>query len=363
VKRLLGIVCISLLSVGCSKSSTSPQASTVPQQRQVPQASSDKRLATIQELEKKAGTLPAWEESDEGVKAREQWYEELGSLLVEVSSFRDPRAASTLAMYIDQEEAQEGLIQLGLPVLSIVTDQVKASNPEARLAAVKVLAKMSQFQPSAQQRTSVLASLKMALSDRYRAVREAANQTLPQYGGQSIQIPTPLFKGMGYLPCFQSNYLAFMSGEETFALRFDPNGIGPPQKLQIDDRAKDGLRCEPTELRVLVDEPYPSSFFSTYTFSVSNLGGSGTFEKTDLPTDQPIPVEFKKKYLEQGRNVYRMAGEASGPAFELVTDIAADTIPNRGSLSYLKVTLVQRDSGGVVKEVLLVDDALFEAAD
>jgi hypothetical protein len=111
-----------------------------------------------------------------------------------VSSFRDPHAASALAMCIDEHEAQEGLTRLGLLAIPGVLRMLLAADPDQRLAAVDVLARIAgTSNPNERQQRDVRRSLSVALSDKERAVREAANRTMTLYGGKSVAMAKPLF--------------------------------------------------------------------------------------------------------------------------------------------------------------------------
>jgi hypothetical protein len=232
--------------------------------------SSDERFSLIQDLKRKQETRPAFEENEESDRTIEQWFAELKQLVVRVSSFRDPQAADALAIYIDLPEAQQGLTQLGPAAIPSVLQAAVAPDPDKRIAAIRILARIAaQSKLNAQQQSDVRDSLNSALSDKERAVRELANETIPAYGGQSVAIPKPLFSDMRDLPCFQKDYLAFTRGEEAFVLTFDgPNGVSA-HKLTMKDGAKHGIRCAPDRVQVLVIDPYPNEFFSAVSFPLS----------------------------------------------------------------------------------------------
>src|ERR1051326_4779818 len=139
-------------------------------------------------------------------------------------------------------------------------------------------------------------------------------------------------------PCFDGGYLAFTWANSVFVLTYGgPNSPEVPRTLPTNDHAKHGLRCGPNSLQVLVEEPYPSDFFSIVSFAVSRPG-PGSIELSGFSTRQPVPAEFQTGRFAAGRHSFALTSPASRSLFELTTETSTESVPGRGLFHYLTVT-------------------------
>lgn len=325
----------------------------------------DERLVAIRALENKSKTRPAFEEDDESSRKIEKWHGELVDLLTRVSSLRDLRAAPALAMYIDESQAQVGLTRLGFPALPSILKMVAAPDSEKRQCAISVLERLAtDMKPTSQQERDVRPALAAALSDKDRSVRKAANSAISAYGGQAVPMPEPMLAGMDAQPRIQAGYLGFTWAGHVFVLPYGgPAGVGVPRQLPMNDHAKHGLRCDADRIRVLVEEPHPSPFFSVVSFSISDPADSGSIEVTASATSQPVPSAFRMNRFSPGRRVIPLPtrSSSSSSSFELIAETSEEGVANKGFFSYLRVTLVERNSEGRVDRQRLLIDHLSQS--